>query len=273
MKIKRNILLAGLALMTAACSSGNDEPLSGTPLTLSATIQEPATRAGYTSFSSDDKIFVTIGDYQDVEFTTTDGTTFTPSKDVRITGASQEVKAYFNKYEVGCVGDTYGDEYSDVLYAEGTAYSSTGMCNLTFSHLMSCLSMSVTYGNGYSSLDASLLTMFKISGYVTIADFNPPNQFNLDENERDARSLTCQLGSQEFLVIPQTVDAFTVQLRYDGNLYTYTLEDVTWESGHKYSYQCKLSKEALVVTASDIEKWEDGNEPSSTQMEYVPQSY
>lgn len=282
MKNRKHILIVGLAWMVAACSSENEEPLSGTSLTLHATIDEAITRSsGISSFSADDQIGVYMGsDYQNIKFSTSDGSNFKPVDNVMyITRKEQTVEAYYpynRSYYVDTSPMREQTKDLDILYAKGSANSLTGTAELTFKHLMTKIQINVSLGAGYKDevgTDESKAQDVKLSGFITFGLFTPPCNIELT-----AYTETLEVGDlsfdeeQELLMFPQTMETFTIKLHYDDKLFTSKLKNVIWEPGHKYNYSCRVEKEALVVTTEEIDNWQEGNSATDTPMNYVSQT-
>jgi hypothetical protein len=275
MKI-RNIIYAVAAMTFAACSSENlDTPQ--VPLTINATIDGVATRAEVTSFISGDIIGVYAGGKEDVRFDTSDGKNFSISliSDTKIyfTSDEMDVEAYYPYSDYGSFSTTDQDEITDYLYAKGTASAATGNADLVFTHLLSKLTINFSLGDGYSSptIGTGMLTSISVTGLKTNGTFTRPGTIAINDNTEDAMTPEVSDATAKCLVIPQSVESFTLTATYDGNEYAATVPVKGGEllANKNYIYNVKIDKEKLTVSSSSaISAWDEKKSDDAVDVVY-----
>jgi hypothetical protein len=260
----------------AACSSENlDTPQ--VPLTINATIDGVATRAEMTSFIDDEKgIGVYAGDRENVCFTTDDGSNFNvPSQEspVYFNSDEMEVEAYY-PYNYDGTFVTKNQKYIlDYLYAKGTAMAAVGRVNLVFRHLLSKITVNFSLGDGYSSptIDTGKLSSISVTGLKTNGTFTRPGTITITDDVEAAITPVMTDATCKCLVIPQSVESFTLTATYNGNEYAATVPVKGGEllANKNYIYNVKIDKEKLTVSSSSaISAWDEKKSDDAVDVVY-----
>jgi hypothetical protein len=275
MKI-RNIIYAVAAMTFAACSSENlDTPQ--VPLTINATIDGVATRAEVTSFIDGDIIGVYAGGEKDVRFDTSDGKSFSISlmSDTKIyfTSDEMDVEAYYPYSDYGSFSTADQEYATDYLYAKATASAVTGNADLVFKHLLSKLTINFSLGDGYSSptIGTGKLTSISVTGLKTNGTFTRPGTIAITDNTEDAMTPEVSDATAKCLVIPQSVESFTLTATYDGNDYAATVpvKDGELLANKNYIYNVKIDQEKLTVSSSSaISAWDEKKSDDAVDVVY-----
>jgi hypothetical protein len=269
MKI-RNIIYAIAAMTFAACSSESlDTPAS---LTINATIDGVATRAEVTSVNDIGEIGVYTNDRSNILFKLSNGTTIYSEAKIYVTSEDMVVKAYYPYINSGTesINTTDQDDVSDYLYAEGTASVETGTADLKFHHLMSKLTLNVSYGEGYSSSESLSHYSIEVSGIKTTGTFTAPDDVVATGGENELMVQDCWESPATLLVIPQDIKSFTLTVLIDRNSFSATVpvKGGKLEDGKNYIFTAKVDKEKLTVSSSSVITGWDKKEPADVNVIY-----
>jgi hypothetical protein len=255
-----------MCLATTACSS-DDKAANGAEklLTINATIGGETRSSGVTSFADGDKIGVYMGSYKNVAYATTDGSSFSAvAEGIYFNNDKHSLAAYYpystdDKIEVNTAEQS---DKLDILCTDSTTmYITLNTANLTFRHLMSRVTLNFSLNYGYDeTIDISKISDAKLSGLITKAEFTAPSTLTAGTEKGDL-AITPATTTESLIIVPQQSSAVTLQLRYDGKLYTKTF-NANYEAGKSYSYDIKISKFALTV-----DSWEEGNDATDKDME------
>ncbi len=171
-----------------------------------------------------------------------------------------------------------GYQSSDLLYAPAVEVAHGKEAALTFYHQTAKVVVNVT-NNGYLSGGTNDNVSMTINGLSTSASFTSPTTqtgtiwagtwSNHSSNPQDitphkAETTNGYAATFEALVIPQTVSAESTLFQfYVGDVgpfrYTVSTEDITWETGKKYTYNVTIIGKAEVVVNSVTQgNWGDG---------------
>lgn len=258
-----------LTIYMAMAACGNDDNSANganTPLTINATISGETRSSGLTSFAEGDEIGVYMGSYENEEYSTTDGSNFSAVGDgVYYDYDKQSVVAYYPYSSDGKIEVNTAEQSRelDILYADdATAYKVLNNAKLTFHHLMSrvTLNFKLNYGYDDKTLDMNDITDVKLSGLITKAEFTAPSTLTAGTETGDI-TINPTSTTEGLIVVPQQSSTVTLQLRYNGKLYTKTF-DANYEAGKNYSYDIKISKYFLTV-----DSWVDGNDATDKDTE------
>lgn len=264
MKI-RNIIYAGAAMIFAACSNSDsiDQAAKQVPLTINATIDGEATRSN--SFGDGAQIGVYAGGKENVLFTADKDVNFTSETPIYFSSEKMTVKAYFpysSSENTSKVINTADQTFlTDHLYAEATASAATGTANIVFRHLLSKVTLNVTWGAGYDNNNGVSTYSVTVSGLKTKATYTLPGTIEIADDSDDIH-LTSRQSKTELLLIPQEAESFTLNIIIDRNEYAATVpvKGGKLEANTNYIYSVKIDKEKLTVSSSssvaawDVEK-------------------
>lgn len=131
-----------------------------------------------------------------------------------------------------------GYKNSDLLYASTSSPSTDLAVNLTFSHILSKISVVLT-----ASDETDLSTaVISIANTATKAVFQNGVATSTGEDIADIKA---GVGAQATaIIVPQTVASGTkiIKIAYEGNTYTFTLPtDKTFKAGNSYTYNLAFS--------------------------------
>jgi hypothetical protein len=272
MKI-RNIIYAVAAMTFAACSSENlDTPQ--VPLTINATIDGVATRAD-DSFGEGAQIGVYAEGKENVLFTADEKVNFVSETPIYINSEEMTVKAYFPYSSTTTskeIKTTDQMALTDYLYAEGKASAVTGKADLVFHHLLSQITLNVSYGEGYDS--SQTLSEYKVDlgGLKTKGTFTPPSTVEATGGEDDNIRISCFYeSSTALIVIPQQVESFSLTILIDQTEYaaTVTVKDGELKANKNYIYNVKIDQEKLTVSSSSaISAWDEKKSDDDVDVVY-----
>jgi hypothetical protein len=272
MKI-RNIIYAVAAMTFAACSSENlDTPQ--VPLTINATIDGVATRAEKTSFGEGAQIGVYAEGKENVLFTADEKVNFVSETPIYINSDEMTVKAYFPYSSTTTskeIKTTDQMALTDYLYAEGKASAVTGKADLVFHHLLSQITLNVSYGEGYDSDQTLSYYKVDLGGLKTKGTFTPPSTVEATGGEDDNIRISCNTSSTAIIVIPQQVESFSLTILIDQTEYAATVPVKGGEllANTNYIYNVKIDKEKLTVSPSSaISAWDEKKSDDAVDVVY-----
>lgn len=292
MKIKDILAIVAMALMTGGCNSSDDTQSDDgrVPIRLTASVEsrlavEACTRGTTTAATQDEtllegqtvKAVITMeGTEYTRNYTVGTGdvltTDETPKLYYPMNGSPVSIYAVHPSYTSGTDFTVAIDQRDDALYAASdlcysktTSYKKADWNKLTFEHLLSKVVVNITNSinsNAISSvqLNACIRTSLTYpvdnSGGYTLGDASIPNTVTLNP-------------SAAAIIPPQTISEGTVLIDFtipDVGFIEYTLPtDVTFESGHQYTYNITVSQTGIAVTSS-ITKWGGSETPLHTYV-------
>ena len=276
------ILLA--AAMIISCSNDGRTTLDTAPV--AAVVKGDAGQSG---FSADDKIGITGGDYENVQYIYGEGG-FSPEDTAIVFTDSNPVT--FNAY-YPYSGDApaipidtsaenqKGDNQKkiDFLYASGAEASSASPAisftgEKAFSHAMSKVTIRFEAGDSVS-FDSLRPTGFTLSGLMQEGTFDTRNGTAEPANDvTTSENLTVPIPDTletSLILIPQTVDVGAgITVTFNGADYTGTLSNsdtdtsLTLKPGYEYSFIVKVSLKGLKIEKATIAGWTAGASGSGT---------
>lgn len=293
MKIKDILAIVAMALMTGGCNSSDDTQSDDgrVPIRLTASVEsrlavEACTRGTTTAATQDEtllegqtvKAVITMeGTEYTRNYTVGTGdvltTDETPKLYYPMNGSPVSIYAVHPSYTSGTDFTVAIDQRDDALYAASdlcysktTSYKKADWNKLTFEHLLSKVVVNITNSinsNAISSvqLNACIRTSLTYpvdnSGGYTLGDASIPNTVTLNP-------------SAAAIIPPQTISEGTVLIDFtipDVGFIEYTLPtDVTFESGHQYTYNITVSQTGITVTSS-INPW--GGDATTAEHTYT----
>lgn len=161
-----------------------------------------------------------------------------------------------------------------------------GKLNIQFNHAFSMIDINVTLGTEYSQQENPINKVIvggsKLKAAVDVTNRNgygvayastegtnpeadiitTPGEFTMATTDHSTAKFSC-------ILIPQKIDAnkFKVTLKTSSKTYVWTSsEDITLESGHKYTLELKMGKDKLTAQKGNISagSWTEGTGPDST---------
>jgi hypothetical protein len=303
------VLLFGLLLLNA-CDTEKDSlenPLdNANQVKFQATIgAASSTRASGTEWDAGDAIGVYAlnggetlpsGVYdgkENIKYTTPGSGTFTAATagiSFPETGGALDFVAYY-PYQETIDGYTYNINVTnqsnsaaiDLLYSNNAKGKTKGnpLVNLEFKHMLSMLVLNIAVGDGVASLDG--LT-------VSITDLKTDGTFNLADGTittgstsatiTPAGAVTGTSGTVAAILVPgQNLNSSKITFSLGGQVYEWTPNSVTLESGKRYTYSLQLSTTGLVMLQPEatIVDWEDADTGTGsiilTPEEEAPEDY
>lgn len=283
--MKKIILLAAAAISLTACNTEDnyiDEPIAAQ---ISATIGESAlSRASNTTWGNGDNIGVTMsGRYFNKKYTTAKGdgtfvgtTMYFKNKQEPVTisayypytGTEDQTPAVIEA-STGVERQTSSEQPKfDFLYAvKENVTGSNPNVDLSFSHMMSKLTLTFTKGN--AGTDVSMINSCRIDGLVLEGTFNPATGVCAANSTTPAAALnltptvTDGEALPSLILFPQTVGKVTLhisdsqnqeyscELNFDGNRLA---------SGNNYLFTINVKKTEMVVDKFSIAAWTEKTE-------------
>lgn len=301
------LAFAAAAFMLASCSNKEDftpqvDHLKDTPITVTASVAELTTRAGYDNDNMPDKFYLSIDqtgetyDYFNVLMTkATDANTYTTtsillwadgSKNATVTAATfsldgaQTLAAQANQSTVD------GVKASDhLLMAKKTVSSSDDGIHVVFSHLMSKVILTITLGSEFNETENPISDVtFKGTvasngytvgtGWATIADDVTTTDITPFCNDYTAPTTDTPKATAEYevILVPQTVAAndFTVQFNIGDRPFVWTSpSEIKLESGYKYTLALTAGKDKVTLGGITAEPWTTPTEDYEKNLETV----
>jgi hypothetical protein len=297
MKIRTLIMtIAALATTLAACN--DDESASGiaSPLSVEADIAECATtRATATNFESGDAIgvFVDGGSStgENVKYVTNNGKKFEAADGVEPIyyndGNEMTLSAYFpynnsvtaksRTIEVDATDQSKAKDF-DYLFAT-TKCKIDGIAKMTFSHVMTKITLNFSAGNGFNDLKSSA-TEYSVSGLIG------EGEFNTSTGTAKATGTTTTTYSGELaadltkksvtlMVLPQTpTKSIVVTIKYNDMNFTAKLNtpDGGFTSGNNYTYDVAITAAGLNIMNYTLSDWTTetyGDELTASSAIYI----
>jgi hypothetical protein len=283
MKLK-NILFATAVAALASCSSDNTvtetiipvEPLDNpVELEVDANIAGTNTRVSGTKFSKGDLIGVTavttvtggLTGGTNVQYTSQDENGhFTSTSPIYFKDKNAvNVYAYYPYSTIDSDGNVAvtTSAQTDYLYAkaEGVNYNAAAL-SMTFDHVMTKLSFTVTTGTGMDDLkDLDKLT---IVGVTTAGKFNSVTGAltSTTTANYEISSFTASSDNKtktaSVMLFPMAKDAtrqLTLQADYDGVTYTAKINATELLANYNYAYTVTLKRTGIEVSKSVITDW------------------
>ena len=283
-------VLGAASLLLASCSNELDVPVNQaiagggtTPLGINV-LANPTTKAlveGNTIQSG--QIGVKLVDaggstydnlsYNNIFYSTTDGTTWTVDPDHKILLSATEGKAYAYYPYSSDVSDftailisSAADPNQQVDYMYGN--EATGLKNsnptasFTMSHAMSIVNFTIAKGTytGTGSITSVKMkgntasnkgTMNAVAGTVTATN-------NGYEFESTTGLTLSSSSTGKFIVVPSGVTSkLDFKVVMDGQTYTASATDVKLESGQVYKYTLTMNSTGLTVSQVSVTRWGD----------------
>ena len=272
------------ATMIISCSNDGRTALDTAPV--AAVVKGDAGQSG---FSADDKIGITGGDYENVQYIYGEGG-FSPEDTAIVFTDSNPVT--FNAY-YPYSGDApaipidtsaenqKGDNQKkiDFLYATGAeASSASPAISFTrehgFKHVMSKVTIRFEAGDNIS-FDSLKPTGFTLSGLMQEGTFDTRNGTAEPANDvTTSENLTVPIPDTletSLILIPQTVeDGAGIKVTFNDNYYAGTLSNsdadtsLTLKPGYEYSFIVKVSLKGLEIETATIAGWTTGASGSGT---------
>lgn len=168
------------------------------------------------------------------------------------------------------VADQSNPEAIDLLYSNNVKnIKDNGTENLVFSHKMSQFFFRIQKGEGVETLEG--LSVKSISGLVSEGSMDLSNgNMSLGDKKNDIINLPINDENDikvisAILVPGQSLSSAKLVISLDGKNYTWDGFDKILESGKKYTFKAKLSKNkkgdvVLVMNGAIIEGWINGHE-------------
>ena len=273
------------ATMIISCSNDGRTALDTAPV--AAVVKGDAGQSG---FSADDKIGITGGDYENVQYIYGEGG-FSPEDTAIVFTDSNPVtfSAYY-PYSGDAPAipiDTSAENQKgdnqkkiDFLYASGAeASSASPAISFTrehgFKHVMSKVTIKFVAGTGVSFESFNKPTKFTLSGLMQEGTFDTRNGTAEPANDvTTSENLTVPIPDtleSSLILIPQTVeDGAGIEVIFSDNEYTGTLSNsdtdtsLTLKPGYEYSFIVKVSLKGLKIEKATIAGWTAGAPGSGT---------
>ena len=267
--MKKNVLLAGLALLTlAACHKNPQSEPQPVDFSRYAVRLEPVvTRATETNFENGDAIGLTItraaGTYAANEKLTYDGTAFSGSLNWYSEGTDEAtLKAYYPY--AGAVPTTFtvaadqsqGTASSDFISAvkEGVLPSANAVA-MVFKHRLSRLAVTLNNQSGHD------IESVVFKGAVPTAVIADDLTATVDASASPVDIKAFAADGKYYAIVPGQTVTLTAAITAGGKELTQQLAEATLEPGKQYSVSIVVNKEEIkVVLAGEIENWTDGGE-------------
>ena len=266
------------ATMIISCSNDGRTALDTAPV--AAVVKGDAGQSG---FSADDKIGITGGDYENVQYIYGEGG-FSPEDTAIVFTDSNPVtfSAYY-PYSGDAPAipiDTSAENQKgdnqkkiDFLYATGAeASSASPAISFTrehgFKHVMSKVTIRFEAGDNIS-FDSLKPTGFTLSGLMQEGTFDTRNGTAEPANDvTTSENLTVPIPDTletSLILIPQTVeDGAGITVTFNDNYYAGTLSNsdadtsLTLKPGYEYSFIVKVSLKGLKIEKATIAGWTTG---------------
>jgi formylglycine-generating enzyme required for sulfatase activity len=160
----------------------------------------------------------------------------------------------------------------DLLYSNNATgkNKNSGAVQLSFTHALSKLSLTVTEGTGISSLAGLTVT---IKGMDTRANFDLSNgTFGTASAQADITLLCTQTptttldGNYEAILLPLSMTGVTVEFALNGATYTWTPAAgmpalSALQGGYRYAYTVTVNKTGITVSDGTITPWTGTTDP------------
>lgn len=295
----RNLLFAVAAIAMAACSNENETVMSPVALTVNADITDVNnTRVSGTSFSAGNTIGVSVkategsttgtnkkytAETSDskIVFNSTDPIYFVDAKSVTFSAYypySETVTADAPEITRNTTGQTASDANQDdydFLYDTADGSVANSGISMTFSHMMSKLTLTFVAGKGVES-DNDFFNKFTgtydVIGLIHNGKFNTSDGTTSFVEGAVAEKITPAVPAQNtdvtdkketksssIIIYPQPATSVKVALTYNSVNYVATLSipDGVFAAGNNYSYTVTLNQTGLTISSADITDWAD----------------
>ncbi|WP_459686390.1 SUMF1/EgtB/PvdO family nonheme iron enzyme [Viscerimonas tarda] len=165
------------------------------------------------------------------------------------------------------VSDQSAPANIDLLYSNDATGKdkSSNPVNLTFTHALAKLKMTVTAGDGFSNLSG--LTAVEIQNTGTTAGFKLSN--GTDFNITATGNITPRQASPytyEAILIPGYYASGKVKFTVDGNDYFWDISAINFAPGTRYDYEVTVNKTGITVSSQSITAWGAGSTDEVTAV-------
>ena len=275
--------LISLALTTSSCNSLDETvPSSGSPLQVSVTTGTLQSRAlvtgttmptnatmGVTVLAADGGAYST-GTFDNLKYTTTDGSTFSTTTAPSLVSAEAKAAAYYpwaDDTDITAVPVTTAAQ-TDYMYSGWYTglKDSNPQAKFNMKHALAAVRIGVQKSAGYTpaatltavsaTSDAfyASATLDATSSTGTLSGLTGPGA--VVENTSLNQALSTSPYTTDFLVVPGTsAQTITFTVTIGGSEYTATTAAVNLQQGAIHSYTLTLSAEGLAVTNTTVEPW------------------
>ena len=304
--------MAAMAFLLASCAGEEEvttpaDSLKGKPINVDVLVSDIKTRAGYDTDDLPTKFYLTIDqkgteyDYNNVVMKNEEGKWVAYESDAE--GAAKKEMLWANATGTITVkaatfsltststplnaltdqSTAEGIKASDHLYYFSNAVkpSDNGTISIPFNHIMSKLEIKVTLRNQYGASETNPITSAIAIGSATSATYSPAEAtpwstpsdvFDISLCSSGSYSATERIATYEAILIPQTIDAntFEVKVTIGTKSYTWTSASaVTFEGGKKYTLNLTLGKDELTLNTISVSKWNE-DKVTGLNAEHIP---
>ena len=304
--------MAAMAFLLASCAGEEEvttpaDSLKGKPINVDVLVSDIKTRAGYYTDNLPTKFYLTINqdgenyDYTNVVMKYEEGkwvayesdAADAPKVDMSWAGSTGTITVKAATFSLTSTSTPLnaltdqstaeGIKASDHLYYFSNAVkpSDNGTISIPFNHIMSKLEIKVTLRNQYGASETNPITSAIAIGSATSATYSPAEAtpwstpsdvFDISLCSSGSYSATERIATYEAILIPQTIDAntFEVKVTIGTKSYTWTSASaVTFEGGKKYTLNLTLGKDELTLNTLSVSSW---NEKTVTGLnaEHIP---
>ena len=284
------------------------DSLKGKPINVDVLVSDIKTRAGYDTDDLPTKFYLTI-DQNDTEYDYTN-VVMKYEKDKWVAyesdaeGAAKKEMSWANAtgtiavraatFSLSSASTTLnaltdqstaeGIKASDHLYYSNDAVtpSENGTISIPFDHIMSKLEIKVTLRTQYGASETNPITSAIAIGSATNATYShavatPWSNYNSAVSDislcsSGSYSATERIATYEAILIPQTIDANTFEVKVTIGTKSYTwryANAVTLEGGKKYTLNLTLGKNELTLNTISVSKWNE-DKVTGLNAELVP---
>ena len=302
--------MAAMAFLLASCAGEEEvttpaDSLKGKPINVDVLVSDIKTRAGYDTKNLPTKFYLTIdqegaeSDYTNVVMKYEEGkwvayasdAADAPTVDMIWANATGTITVKAATFSLSSTSTPLkaltdqstadGIKASDHLYYSSNAVtpSENGTISIPFDHIMSKLEITVTLRTQYGASETNPIT--SAIGSATSATYSPTGATtwstlsdvsDISLYSSGSYSATERIATYEAILIPQTIDAntFEVKVTIGTKSYTWTSASaVTFEGGKKYTLDLTLGKDELTLNTISVSNW---NEKTVTGLnaEHIP---
>ena len=302
--------MAAMAFLFASCAGEEEvttpaDSLKGKPINVDVLVSDIKTRAGYDTKNLPTKFYLTIdqegaeSDYTNVVMKYEEGkwvayasdAADAPTVDMIWANATGTITVKAATFSLSSTSTPLkaltdqstadGIKASDHLYYSSNAVtpSENGTISIPFDHIMSKLEITVTLRTQYGASETNPIT--SAIGSATSATYSPTGATtwstlsdvsDISLYSSGSYSATERIATYEAILIPQTIDAntFEVKVTIGTKSYTWTSASaVTFEGGKKYTLDLTLGKDELTLNTISVSNW---NEKTVTGLnaEHIP---
>ena len=303
--------MAAMAFLLASCAGEEEvttpaDSLKGKPINVEVLVSDIKTRAGYDTKNLPTKFYLTIdqegaeSDYTNVVMKYEEGkwvayasdAADAPTVDMIWANATGTITVKAATFSLSSTSTPLkaltdqstadGIKASDHLYYSSNAVtpSENGTISIPFDHIMSKLEITVTLRTQYGASETNPIT--SAIGSATSATYSPTGATtwstlsdvsDISLYSSGSYSATERIATYEAILIPQTIDAntFEVKVTIGTKSYTWTSASaVTFEGGKKYTLDLTLGKDELTLNTISVSNW---NEKTVTGLNAEPIPY